>query len=188
VRGKCIGMIIVVNNIELELRDGTITDVPLLLSFIRSMAAFEKLTVTATEESLRAALFGEAPAARVLFAFVNGKPIAYATYFFTFATMVGKRGLWLDDLFVIPAFRGKGIGKTLMAYLADIAIQHQCGRLEWMVLDWNEMAIGFYKRLGIKILADWRICRLEEAQFSSVAGKLAIAQDGEQAAPTDENR
>jgi GNAT superfamily N-acetyltransferase len=164
-------MILVLNEIEVELRDGTETDVPLLLSFIRSMAAFEKLTVTATEESLRAALFGEAPAARVLLAFVKGEPIAYATYFFTFATMVGKRGLWLDDLFVIPAFRGKGIGRALMAYIAQIAMRHQCSRLEWMVLDWNETAIGFYKRLGATILPDWRICRLEETQLADVAGR-----------------
>ena len=164
-------MILVVNDREVELRHGTINDVPLLLSFIRSMAAFERLTVTATEESLRVALFGEAPAARVLLAFTNGDPIAYATYFFTFATMVGKRGLWLDDLFVTPAFRGKGLGKAVMAYLADVAIRHHCGRLEWMVLDWNEMAIGFYKKLGASVLTDWRICRLEEAQLPGVAGK-----------------
>jgi GNAT superfamily N-acetyltransferase len=181
-------MILVVDKMEVELRDGTITDVPLLLSFIRSMAAFERLTVTATEESLRAALFGEVPAARVLLAFVDGHPIAYATYFFTFATMVGKRGLWLDDLFVTPAFRGKGIGRAFIAYLADLAIRHQCGRFEWTVLDWNEMAIGFYRHLGANILMDWRICRFEEAQLSSVAGKLAIAQGGEHAAPTDEDR
>jgi GNAT superfamily N-acetyltransferase len=168
-------MIHVVNGVEVELREGAITDVPLLLSFIKSMAAYEKLTVTATEESLRASLFREAPAAHVLFAFVKGDPIAYATYFFTFATMVGKRGLWLDDLFVIPAFRGKGIGRAVMAYFADIAIQHQCGRFEWMVLDWNESAIGFYKSLGANILTDWRICRFEEAQFTSVAGKVAIS-------------
>jgi GNAT superfamily N-acetyltransferase len=179
-------MVLVVNDIEVELRDGTTSDIPLLLLFIRSMAAFEKLTVTATEESLRSALFGEAPTARVLLAFVNGEPIAYATYFFSFATMVGKRGLWLDDLFVIPAFRGKGIGNAFMAYLADIAIQHQCGRFEWMVLDWNQTAIDFYKRLGANVLADWRICRLEEAQLPIVAGKLSVTQDGERAGPTDD--
>jgi GNAT superfamily N-acetyltransferase len=179
-------MILVVNNIEVELRDGTISDVPLLLSFIRSMAAFEKLTVTATEESLRSALFGDAPAARLLLAFVNGEPIAYATYFFTFATMVGKRSLWLDDLFVIPAFRRKGIGNVFMAYLADIAIQNQCGRFEWMVLDWNQTAIDFYKRLGANVLADWRICRFEEAQLPMVARELSVAQGGERAGPTDD--
>jgi GNAT superfamily N-acetyltransferase len=171
-------MILVVNNVDVEVRAGTIADVPLLLAFIRSMAAFEKLPVSATEESLRAALFGDAPAARTLLACVDGKPIAYATYFFTFSTMVGKRGLWLDDLFIDPAFRGKGIGRALMACLADIALQNQCGRFEWMVLDWNESAIGFYKRLGATLLTDWRICRLDEAQLARVAGEFVVANDG----------
>ncbi len=171
-------MVLAVNDIEVEVRAGTPADMPLLLSFIRSMAAFEKLPVTATEESLRAALFGEAPAARTLLAFVDGSPIAYATYFFTFASMVGKRGLWLDDLFVAPAFRGKGIGQALMAYLADIARQNECGRFEWIVLDWNEGAIGFYRSLGAKILTEWRICRLDEAQLPRVASRLAIAKGG----------
>jgi GNAT superfamily N-acetyltransferase len=179
-------MNLLVNDVEVELRDGTTHDVPLLLSFIKSMAEFEKLTVTATEESLRAALFGKTPAARVLLAFVNGQPIAYATYFFTFSTMIGKRGLWLDDLFVIPAFRGKGIGKAFMACLADVAIQHQCGRLEWIVLDWNDTAVRFYERLGANMLTDWRICRLEEAQLSSVAGPLVVARGSKHAATTDE--
>jgi len=169
-------MILIANNIEVEVRAGTIADVPLLLAFIRSMADFEKLTVTATEDSLRAALFGEDPAVYTLLAFVDRKPIAYATYFFTFATMIGKRGLWLDDLFVDAAFRGKGIGQALMAYLADIALQNQCGRFEWMVADWNESAIGFYKRLGATLFDDWRICRLDEAQLSRVASTLAIAK------------
>jgi GNAT superfamily N-acetyltransferase len=164
--------VIMVRNIEVELRSGTIADVPLLLSFIRSMAAFEKLTVSATEESLRDALFGEAPSARTLLASVEGQPIAYATYFFTFATMIGKRGLWLDDLFVDPAWRGKGIGRAIMAHLAQIALRHRCGRFEWMVLDWNDDAIGFYERLGATVLEDWRICRLDEAQLSRVAGPL----------------
>jgi GNAT superfamily N-acetyltransferase len=178
-------MILVVNAMEVELRDGTINDVPVLLSFIRSMAEFEKLTVTATEESLRAALFGEAPAARVLLAFVNREPIAYATYFFTFASMVGKRGLWLDDLFVAPPFRGKGLGKAVMAYLADVAIRHQCGRLEWMVLDWNEVAIGFYKRLGATIHTGWRLCRLDEGQLPGVAGKSAMGRGDRSSSAAD---
>jgi GNAT superfamily N-acetyltransferase len=169
-------MKLVVNGIDVELRAGTIADVPVLLSFIRAMAAFEKLPVTATEESLRAALFGEAPAARALLAFVDGQPVAYATYFFTFATMEGKRGLWLDDLFIDAAFRGKGIGQAVMAYLADVAIQNHCGRFEWMVLDWNEAAIGFYERLGATVLPDWRICRLAEGQLASAASKLTPAK------------
>ena len=169
-------MILDVNGMQVELRAATIDDVPLLLSFIRSMAAFEKLTVTATEESLRNALFGETVAARVLLAFVDGEPIAYATYFFTFSTMVGKRGLWLDDLFVNPAFRSKGVGKAIMAHLGDVAIRERCGRLEWMVLDWNEAAIAFYERLGATILPDWRICRFEETQLPGLAGKSGIAR------------
>jgi len=168
-------MMLRVHDVEVEVRAGTIADVPLLLAFIRAMGAFERLPVSATEESLREALFGEAPAARTLLALVGGKPIAYATYFFTFGTMVGKRGLWLDDLFIDPAFRRKGIGQTLIAYLADIALQNQCARFEWMVLDWNESAIAFYERLGATLLTDWRICRLEEAQLSGVAGKLVVA-------------
>jgi GNAT superfamily N-acetyltransferase len=173
-------MILAANGIHVDVRAGTIADVPLLLSFIRSMAAFEKLTVTATEDSLRTALFGDDPAARTLLAFVDGKPVAYATYFFTFATMVGKRGLWLDDLFIDSAFRGKGIGHALMAYLADIALQKKCGRFEWAVLDWNEQAIGFYKSLGADVLAGWRMCRLDEAQLPRVAGTLVRANGGSQ--------
>jgi GNAT superfamily N-acetyltransferase len=156
-------------NIDVEVREATIDDVPLLLSFIRAMAEFEQLNVSATEASLRAALFGDAPAARALLAFVDGRPIGYATYFFTFGTMVGRRGLWLDDLFIDPAFRGKGIGAALMGYLATIAQQNDCARFEWMVLDWNEQAIGFYRRLGAQLLGDWRICRLDEGQLARVA-------------------
>jgi GNAT superfamily N-acetyltransferase len=167
-----------VNDIALELREATIADVPVLLAFFRSMAAFEKLTVSATEESIRDALFGDAPAARALLAFVENKPIAYAMYFFTFSTMIGKRGLWLEDLFIDPPFRGKGIGQALMGHLAKVGAENQCGRFEWIVLDWNESAIRFYQRLGATLLTDWRICRLDEAQMSRVAGTLTIPETG----------
>ena len=165
-------MILRVNGIDVDVRAGTAADVPLLLGFIRKMAVFEHLSVSATEESLRAALFGDAPAAHTLLAIVDGDAIAYATYFFTFATMVGKRGLWLDDLFVDPAFRGKGVGQALMAYLADVAVQNECARFEWMVLDWNESAIGFYERLGATVLRDWRICRIDEAQLVRLSERM----------------
>lgn len=172
-------MKLIVNNIEVEVRAGTPADVPLLLTFIRAMAEFEKLTASATEESLHNALFGEEPAARALLAFVDGRPIGYATYFFSFTSMMGRRALWLDDLFVDPAFRGKGIGKALMACLAGIAIRNQCVRFEWIVLDWNQSAIEFYQRLGADVLADWRICRMDEAQLPHIASMLDVPPDTE---------
>ncbi len=171
-------MILTVNTIDVEVRAGTKADVPRILAFIRSMAAFEKLEVSATEESLTACLFGETPAACVLLISVGGVPAGYATYYFTFSTMVGKRGLWLDDLYLDPAFRGKGIGRALMEYLAELAVQNDCGRFEWIVLDWNEPAINFYRRLGATPLPDWRVCRLEEKQLARVAGARARSKAG----------
>jgi len=165
-------MILAAGDLEIEVRPGTAADIPLLLSFIYSMAEFEKLEVTATEETLRESLFGECPAAHTLLAFADGRLAAYVTYFFTFATMVGKRGLWLDDLFVYPHFRGRGIARLLMAYLADVAVQNNCGRFEWMVLDWNESAIDFYRGLGATVLDDWRICRLDEGSLANLAEQL----------------
>ncbi len=171
-------MRLVVTDLEIEIRPGTINDIPLLLSFIHSMAEFEKLEVFATHEILKESLFGEHPAAQTLLAFVDGRPAAYAVYFFTFATMVGKRGLWLDDLFVDPGFRGKGIAKALMAYLANLAIKNKCGRFEWMVLDRNKSAIDFYQGLGATLLDDWRICRLDEDDFTGVAEQLVEVDNG----------
>ncbi|MHC4401424.1 MAG: GNAT family N-acetyltransferase [Planctomycetota bacterium] len=165
-------------DLEIEVRAGTIDDVPLLLSFIHSMAEFEKLEVTATEEFLKESLFGEFPSAHVLFAYVDGRPAAYVVYFFTFATMVGKRGLWLDDLFVSADFRGKGIAQALMAYLADVAVQHKCGRFEWMVLDWNRSAIEFYRAMDAAVLDEWRICRLDEDKLTRVAEQLVRVENG----------
>lgn len=160
------------SDLEVELRAGAVDDVALLMSFISRMAEFEKLEVHATEDALRESLFGDPPAAKTLLAFANGEPIAYAVYFFTFATMTGKRGLWLDDLYVDPAVRGKGVGRVLLSYLAQVAIDHGCGRFEWMVLDWNQSAIDFYKIMGASILDDWRICRIDEDGLSGVAAHL----------------
>jgi GNAT superfamily N-acetyltransferase len=158
-----------VENLDVDVREGTVEDVPLLLSFIHEMAAFEKLTVSATEEILKQSLFGESPAARTLLAFVNGRPTAYVVYFFTFSTFEGRRGLWLEDLFIDPAFRGRGIGRALMVHLAGIARRTGCARFEWAVLDWNENAIRFYKGLGADVLGEWRMCRLHEAGIARMA-------------------
>jgi GNAT superfamily N-acetyltransferase len=159
------------NGLQIEVREATSDDSGLLMAFFRSMAAFEKLTISATEESVRSSMFGEAPGARTLLVSVDEKPIGYATYFFTFSTMLGKRGLWLEDLFIDPAFRRRGIGRVLMTHLADIAMRNQCGRFEWIVLDWNESAIKFYEGLGATILPDWRICRMNQDQVRHLAGR-----------------
>jgi GNAT superfamily N-acetyltransferase len=164
--------------LEIEVRPGTVADVPLLLAFIRSMAEFERLPVTATEELLCESLFGERPAAEVLLAFAGGRPAAYVTYYFTFSSMVGKRGLWLDDLFVSPEFRGRGIGGALMSYLASIAIRNRCGRFEWSVLDWNKPAIAFYRKLGATLVADWRLCRLDGERLAGLAGQQGRTNGG----------
>lgn len=158
-----------VRNLQIELRDASPADLPMLLSLIRLLAEFEKLPVTATEESLHQALFGEALAAHALLAFVNGEPAGYATYFFTFASMSARRGLWLDDLFVVPSFRGKGIGRAIINHVANVAREHGCGRMEWIVLDWNENAIEFYRSLGATLQNEWRLCRLDASQLSIVA-------------------
>ena len=162
----------VINNVEVTIREGTVQDIPLLLEFIRSMAEFENLTVTANEDLLRNALFGERPSAAFLLVFAGGKPIGYVTYFFTFSSMVGKRGLWLDDLFVDADYRAQGIGKAIMAHLAQIALDHDCGRFEWMVLDWNEPAIGFYEKLGAHVFKEWRVCRVDEGGIEAVANRI----------------
>jgi GNAT superfamily N-acetyltransferase len=154
-------MKLAVSNLNVDLRAATIDDVPVLLAFIRKMGAFEKLTVSTTEDDLRTSLFGDDPVTRALLMTVDGEPIGYATYFFTFASMTGRRGLWLDDVFVDEPFRRKGIGKAFMAFMTELAVKNKCARFEWMVADWNEPAITFYKGLGAEIFTNWYICRLE---------------------------
>lgn len=146
-----------------EIVPARVEDIPLILGFIRSLAEYERLSsaVVATEDALREALFGERPYAEVLLARYAGEPAGFALFFHNFSTFLAKPGIYLEDLFVHPHLRGKGIGKALLKKLASIAVERGCGRLQWSVLDWNAPAIDFYKRLGATALEEWTVFRLE---------------------------
>jgi GNAT superfamily N-acetyltransferase len=146
-------------------------DVPVILELIRGLAEYEKLAhqVIATEERLRATLFGEHPAAEVLLANCGRECAGFALFFPNYSTFLAQPGIYLEDLFVKPQFRGKGIGVALLARLASIAVQRGCGRMEWEVLDWNEPSIGFYKKLGAVPLDDWTRFRLTGAALETLS-------------------
>jgi GNAT superfamily N-acetyltransferase len=137
-------------------------DIPLIVRFIRQLADYERLTSEAvvTEELLRESLFGKRPVAEVVLGYHQNEPVAFAVFFQNFSTFLGKPGLYLEDLFVIPEMRGKGFGRSLLIYLARLARDRKCGRFEWSVLDWNEPAIGFYRNLGAVAMGDWTVFRL----------------------------
>ena len=137
-------------------------DVPLILHFIRGLADYEQLleTVVATEDRLSTTLFGPNPGAEVVLAYQDGEPVGFALYFFNYSTFLGLPGMYLEDLFVLPEARGKGVGRQILRYLARSAKERGCGRLEWAVLDWNEPAIRFYKRLGAVPMDEWTVFRL----------------------------
>ena len=154
-----------------SIRSATAADVPLILAFIRGLATYEKLLheVVATEDTLGRTLFGETPAAHVVIAEEDGQPAGFALYFFNYSTFLARPGLYLEDLFVKPEFRGGGTGKALLLHLAKVANARGCGRMEWAVLDWNEPAKGFYRKLGAVPLDDWRVMRLTGAALQQYA-------------------
>src|SRR5436309_7128678 len=154
-----------------EIRDATIADIPIILQLIRDLATYERAPndVVATEEGLHEVLFGAEPAAKVVIAFENTAPVGFAVYFFNFSTWLGQPGLYLEDLFVRPEVRGKGYGRALLVHLAKIARDHGCGRMEWAVLDWNEPAIQFYRKLGAKPLDEWTVFRLTRDGIAKLA-------------------
>ena len=135
---------------------------PVLLSFIRQLAEYERMSneVVVTEEILRHSLFGPRPAGEALLGYLGDKPVAFAVFFNNFSTFLGRPGMYLEDLFVIPEMRGKGFGRAMLVELATIARERKCGRFEWAVLDWNEPAIKFYKSLGAVPLDEWTIFRV----------------------------
>jgi GNAT superfamily N-acetyltransferase len=159
-------------NEQLEIRTATAADVPLILEFIKGLAEYEKLAheVVADEALLHEQLFGERPGAEVLIASLAGEPAGFALFFHNFSTFLGRRGLYLEDLFVKPDVRGHGVGRALLSHLARLAIARGCGRLEWAVLDWNEPAIKFYQSLGAKPMDEWTVYRVTGAALNKLAG------------------
>ncbi|MBA4405726.1 GNAT family N-acetyltransferase [bacterium] len=158
-------------NPDIVLRFATEADVPLILSLIKGIAEYEKLSheVVATENLLKENLFGKRRTAEVLLADFKNEPAGFALFFHNFSTFLGKPGIYLEDLFVKPELRGEGIGKLLLTYLGKLAIERDCGRIEWSVLDWNEPAINFYKKLGAHPMDEWTVFRVT----GEAIGKLA---------------
>ena len=156
-----------------EIRKAGRGDVSLILDFIRKLAEYEKLMheVVATEEQLEKYLFGEEKVAEVVIGTYLGDPVGFALYFYNFSTFLAKPGIYLEDLFVLEAHRGKGFGKLLLAYLAKLAVEKGCGRLEWAVLDWNEPSIRFYKSLGAKLMDEWIVNRITGRELEELANQ-----------------
>jgi GNAT superfamily N-acetyltransferase len=158
---------------EIHLRQAQVADVPQILSLIGELAEYEKLSheAVADETMLAAQLFGARPAAEVVIAEVDGQPAGFALFFHNFSTFLGQRGLYLEDLFVRPQYRGLGLGRRLMVHLARQATERGCGRFEWSVLDWNEPAIRFYRSLGAVGLEEWTVQRLTGPALDALAAQ-----------------
>jgi len=157
---------------DCEIRTTTEADVPVILSLIRELAEYERApdAVVATETGLREVLFGPKRSAEVLLALEKGGPVGFAVYFYNFSTWLGRPGLYLEDLFVRPTVRGKGYGRALLERLAQIAQERGCGRMEWAVLDWNDPAIQFYRKLGAEPMNEWTVFRLTADGIARLAG------------------
>ena len=155
-----------------NIREATIDDVGLILHFIKELASYEKLLheVSASEEVLRETLFGEAAKAEVILGYYDDQAVGFALFFHNFSTFLGKPGIYLEDLYVKPEIRGKGIGKQMLQYLARLAIERGCGRLEWWVLDWNDTAIEFYKKIGAQPMDEWTVYRVTGEPLARLAG------------------
>jgi len=161
------------NSETISIRVADETDLPIILEFIEGLAEYEKLrgACIATEEKLRNTLFADPPAAEVLIARIGGKPMGFALFFHNYSTFLAQRGLFLEDLFVKPDARGRGVGDALLSALARIALERDCGRLEWSVLDWNDLAIGFYKRIGAQPMDEWTTYRMTGPALRDLASR-----------------
>lgn len=157
----------------LSIRPAIEADVPTVALLIRALARYEKLEdeVTMTEDKLRTSMFGARRYAEAVIAEDDGEAVGFALFFHNYSTFLAQPGIYLEDLYVHESQRGKGVGKALLAHLAQIAVDRNCGRLEWAVLDWNVDAIGFYQRLGAKPNAEWTVYRLTGDALTRLAGK-----------------
>lgn len=155
-------------------------DVGVVLQFIRELAEYEKLAheVVATEKDLDDALFGPRSVAEVVLGCEGDEPVGFALFFHNFSTFLGRPGIYLEDLFVRPACRGRGYGEVLLAYLAHLALERGCGRLEWAVLDWNEPALRFYRRHGAVTMDEWTVHRVTGSALGGLADRFSFAASG----------
>jgi GNAT superfamily N-acetyltransferase len=151
----------------------TPSEIPLLLDLVRELARFEKLEheVVGTPELYHDALFGPKPSAGAFLAHSGAEPAGYAIYYFTFSTFVGRPGIWLEDLYVRPQFRKRGLGRQLMEAVAQVGVERNCGRYEWMALDWNENALEVYRRMGAREMSEWVLLRMNRAQLFQMGEK-----------------
>lgn len=158
---------------NLIIRFAQATDSAVLFELIQGLAEYEKLSdaVTGNAQALKEHLFGEPKYIEAILAEVSGKGVGFALFFHNYSTFLTKPGIYLEDLFVLPEYRRQGIGKSLLTKLAKIAVERNCGRLEWSVLDWNISAQKFYRSMGADILEDWRICRVNEAAITELANQ-----------------
>jgi GNAT superfamily N-acetyltransferase len=156
---------------SLTLAAATPEDIPALFHLISALADYEKLSheVTGSAEDLAQHLFGDRPYAEAILARIDDLPVGFALFFHNYSTFLMKPGIYLEDLFVLPEYRGQGIGKALLQSLSQIAVERDCGRLEWMVLDWNEPAIGFYERMGAQLKPEWQLCRVTGPALQQLA-------------------
>src|SRR5664279_4044610 len=164
---------------RLRIATATRAEASTVLDLIRGLAQFERLSYAcvATEDDLVRELFSGRPAAEVILAREDGEVVGFALFFHNFSTFLGRKGLYLEDLFILPAFRRRGYGRALLVYLARLAVERECGRFEWSVLDWNAEAIGFYRALGATVLPDWRITRVTGGALAALAAQPML-RDG----------
>lgn len=163
----------------LTIRPAVSADCPLILTFIKELADYEKLLheVVADVPALEESLFGDKQHAEVVIAEHQDQPVGFALFFHNYSTFLGRPGLYLEDLYIQPEMRGKGFGKTLLAYLANLALERNCGRLEWWVLDWNQPAKDFYQSLGAKPMDDWTVNRVTGDALTALAGHFSAQQN-----------